>query len=121
MPRRLSPLLSLFATSFLLASPVSAQGGISGINSPATRFPTHVNLVGNFVSRLLPYAIIAAGLWFFVNFIIAGLTLLTSLSDPNKLTLTKDKLLHSITGLIIVVSAFFVARILSLALGLNFL
>ena len=77
--------------------------------------------VGNFVSRVLVFAIIAAGLFFFVKLISAGYTYLTSLGEPAKIQAASKELTNAAIGLLIVISAFFLAQIIQVVFGINIL
>lgn len=116
----------LFSTSLQVAilyllttKDISAQG--ITIASPSTVFTSSTNLIGLFISRALTYAIIAAGLWFFVNLTTSGLSLLISIGEPAKVAVAKDKLLHSLVGFLLVLSSFFIARIVGIIFGINFI
>ena len=67
------------------------------------------------------FAIIGAGLFFFVRLISAGYTYLTSLGESAKIQSASKELLNAIIGLLIVVSAFFIAQIVQVIFGINIL
>ena len=77
--------------------------------------------LGGLVSRLLTFAIIGAGLFFFVRLLSAGYSYLTSLGEPAKIQSASKELLNAVIGLIIVISAFFLAQILQVVFGINIL
>jgi len=76
-------------------------------------------LVGTLTSRFLVYAIAAAGMYFFVKTVIAGFTYLTSFGDSSKIQAAQTTLVHSLAGLIIVISAFFIGQIIENVFGVN--
>ncbi|OGC93140.1 hypothetical protein A2876_01170 [Candidatus Amesbacteria bacterium RIFCSPHIGHO2_01_FULL_48_32b] len=91
---------------------------ISGIYNP-TRFTNPTGLPTVFASLLLQYAIIGAGFVFFVQLIMAGFSFLTAAGDPAKIQGATKTLTHALIGLIVVITAFFIAQILEVILGLN--
>ena len=66
--------------------------------------------VGLFVSQLLQYALIIAGLVLFAGVIAAGFTILTSGGDPKKTEMGKNRLTSALIGFLIVFAAFWIAR-----------
>ncbi len=79
------------------------------------------DLAGQVVSRLLLFAIAGAGLFFFVRLISTGYSYLTSLGEPAKIQSASKELLNAIVGLLIVISAFFVAQIIQIVFGIKIL
>lgn len=77
-------------------------------------------LVGNLVSRFLLYAIAFSGMYFFVRTVIAGFTYLTSVGDPGKVQAAQQTLVHSLIGLVIVISAYFLGQLTATIFGLKF-
>lgn len=76
-------------------------------------------LVGELVSQVMTFAIVAAGLYFFVRLISSGYGYLTSLGDPTKVASSTKELTNAIVGLTIVVTAFFIMQLLQNVLGIN--
>lgn len=102
------------------------------VPSPLTNFKFILNpslntafqnpsLITDVVSRLLTFAAVIAGLYFFVRLISSGFTYLTSLGEPAKIQAATKELTHALIGLIIVLTAFFLAQILQTALGIKIL
>ena len=79
------------------------------------------DLLGQVVSRLLAFAIVGAGLFFFVRLISAGYAYLTSLGEPTKIQSASKELLNAVVGLLIVISAFFISQILQVVFGIKIL
>lgn len=92
---------------------------INGIESPSTIFRENDTFLGDLTSRVLLYAIILAGFYFFVRLLLGGFMLLTSGGDPAKINSGKSSITAATIGLIIVVSTFFIAQILKTVLGIN--
>ncbi len=99
---------------------------ITGITSPPGLKPefsdrnSALNL-GGLVSRILTFAIIGAGLFFFVRIISAGYVCLISLGDSAKIESATKELTNALIGLLIVISAYFLAQILQVIFGINIL
>lgn len=95
------------------------------INTPPNlsglKFSDYSTLASAIVSRFLAFAILAAGLFFFVKLISAGYTYLTSLGEPAKIQSASKELTNATIGLIIVISAFFLAQIIQVVFGINIL
>lgn len=94
---------------------------ITGIDSPATNFSDHNTLVKDIVSRILLYAVAAAGFYFFIRVILAGFALLTSTGEPGKVQSAKKQLTNGVIGLLVVTTAYFVGQIIQTVFGINFL
>ena len=78
-------------------------------------------VLGLTVSRILIFSIIGAGLFFFVRLISAGYSMLTSLGDPAKIQGATKELTNAVIGLLIAISAFFIAQILETVFGIKIL
>ncbi len=91
------------------------------INSPSTVFTTssYSSIVGLAVGRILLYAIPIAGFYFFIRFVIAGYGYMTSLGDPAKVQSAQQQIVNALFGLVIVVTAFFLAQIAETILGID--
>lgn len=72
-------------------------------------------------SRVMLFAIAAGGLIFFVQLIMAGFNLLTAAGDPAKIQSATKALTNSLTGLILVISTYFIAQIIEAIFGLQIL
>jgi hypothetical protein len=67
------------------------------------------------------FAIAASGFYFLFRTITSGFTYLTSAGDPAKLAAASKHFSNGLIGLIIVLSAFFIAQIAETLLGVNIL
>ena len=95
---------------------------ITDITPPAgLRFTSTQNLPSYLTAAILRYAIIGAGLFFFVRLVTAGFTYMTSVGDPGKIQSATKEITHALVGLLVVITTFFIAQILQVTLGLNFL
>ena len=91
------------------------------ITSPSNRFTSSANLVGDVVSRFFLFAMVAAGLYFFVRLLTTGFSVLSSTGDPGKIQAATREATHASIGLIVVITAFFLAQILETVLGISIL
>lgn len=69
-----------------------------------------------FISNLVVVATVFAGLWVFLNFILAGYTYITAQGDSGAHQKVRDKITMSVIGLIIII----VANLMMALLGLLF-
>lgn len=101
----------------------AAAGGASVVNKFMSLFnPDNPDITTGFiVSRVLLFAIISAGLVFFVKLIFSGYTYLTSLGEPAKIQAATKELTNAAIGLIVVISTFFIAQILQVVFGITIL
>lgn len=85
------------------------------------KFTDPSNLVGELTSRLLLFAIVISGLIFFVKLIAAGFGYLTSAGDSGKVQGATKSLTNAAIGLLLVLSAYFIAQLIETLFGINFL
>lgn len=76
---------------------------------------THGGLIA-FISNVLKFVTIAAGLFALLNLIIAGFTYISSGSDSKKTTEAWARIYMSLIGLVLIVGAYAIAAILGLLL-----
>ncbi len=97
---------------------------ITGITDPAGskfKINDYANLPGLVVSRLLAFAIIGAGLLFFIRLISAGYAFMTSGGDSGKTQSAGKEITNAVVGLLIVLTAYFIAQILQVIFGIKIL
>ncbi len=98
---------------------------ITGIPLPpglrATLYSNDALSIGGIVSLILAFAMVGAGLFFFVKLISAGFTFLTSSGDAGKIQAATKELTNAIIGLLVVICAYFLAQILQVVLGVTIL
>ncbi len=81
--------------------------------------PEHLNNYGDLkggglvflLSNVLKTAMVIAGLWTFINLILAGFTYVTSGDKPEDLKKANSQITNSLIGLAIIVSSFTIAAI----------
>ena len=76
---------------------------------------------GDIVGKLLPYAMVVAGLAMLVMLIWGGITLMTAAGNPAKSKEGYGKIQAGLIGFVIVFITYFVAQIVQVVLGVKFL
>lgn len=100
-------------------------GNFFGTKSPDTGFYKYfapdwwLGSLGKGIERIVLFAVIISGLIFFVKFIMAGFSYLTSAGDSNKIQVATKEIINSVIGLLIVISTFFLAQIIEVVLGIK--
>jgi hypothetical protein len=89
------------------------------ITSPSTIFTSYSTLPAVFVGRFLIYAILLAGIYFFVRLLTAGFQLMSSMGDPAKISTAQNVITNSLFGLLIVICAFLVVQLIQSITGIN--
>ena len=80
---------------------------------------TGKTFVGNVLSDLLPYALILAGLFFFLNIILSGFKLLTSAGNPEGIQEAKGCLMTSIAGFLLIFASYWIAQIVQIIFNIK--
>jgi len=78
-------------------------------------------LFNDTISIIIGLLTIIAGIWFLFQVIIAGFQWLSSSGDKASIENARNKLTHSVIGLVIVVMAFAIISIIGNLLGIEFL
>lgn len=81
-----------------------------------------INSVGALVSVLLPNAIIAAGVIFFILMVLGAFGMIVSAgqeANPQLTAKAKAAVTYGFVGFLIVVSAYFILQLVSTATGVN--
>lgn len=68
---------------------------------------------GRFISNIIKAAIVIAGLYAIINFILAGYAYLSAAGDPKKASEATTKITQSVIGLVIIVCTFILGGIIS--------
>ncbi len=85
--------------------------------SPATSFPTF----GDFVGIVIKNAFVVAGLLSFIILILGGFRLIVAGGDTKKLDQARGAVSGAVTGLILVVSSYWIVQIVEAITGLPLL
>lgn len=109
-----------------LAQNIQFPGGtlISGSWTPGSVSITgpadpRLNSLGALVTRLIPYAILFAGIAMLLMIIFAGFQLLTGASDPKQIESGKKRLTYGIAGFFVVFLAFWIVQFIGIVFGIS--
>jgi len=73
------------------------------------------------LSKTLGFLTLVGGLWFLISFITAGYNFISAHGDANKIKEAQQKIMNSIIGLAIIVSAVFILSLIGWMFHLDFL
>lgn len=85
---------------------------IGPININVGNYPTSLTGLTLFITNIVRFAFLIAGIWAFFNFILAGYDFLGSNGDPKKITSATQRIWVSIIGLVLIVGSFILAAII---------
>lgn len=77
--------------------------------------------IGEIISTLLPYIFVVAGLVLLVMLIMGGIGLMTSGGNPDKVKSNYGKITNALIGFLIIFVTYFVAQLVQVMLGIDFL
>ena len=80
-----------------------------------------VQNIPSFLSSLLPYLLVLAGLILFVMLLIGGFQYLTSAGNPKGAEEGKQRISMALAGFVVVFASYWIAQILQVILGVNIL
>lgn len=91
-------------------------GRIQPPNSTPGIDPTTGELIGvlSLLNSILKLFFIAAGIWVFFNFILAGFGFINAGGDPKAISKAWEKIWRSLVGLLIIVASFLIAAVIGI-------
>ena len=92
---------------------IEAPAGVKELNAEAGTAGSNIGLM-IFISNMIKFASIIAGVWVMFNFITAGFTYITSGDDSGAVSKISTKLSFSVSGLLLIVAAYTIIGIISL-------
>lgn len=92
---------------------IDAPAGVAELNAKAGTTGNNIGLL-IFISNMIKFISIIAGVWVLFNFIFAGFTYVTAAGDSGAYSKIGEKLSLSVTGLLLIVAAYTIAGIISL-------
>lgn len=92
---------------------IEAPAGVAELNDQAGTAGNNIGLL-IFISNMIKFATIIAGLWVMFNFISAGFTYVTASGDSGAYSKIGEKLSISVSGLVLIVGAYTIIGIISL-------
>ena len=104
----------------LLAQSLTFPGGNASttITGPIGA-DTHLNSLGDVVTRAIPFIFLFAGVAMLLMLIFGGIGLITGANDPKKLEESKQRITWAIGGFLIVFLAFWIVQIVARMFGLT--
>lgn len=93
--------------------------GLEGVGAGATG--TSVSVFNQVISATIGVVSAIAFIWFSVNVLLGAFSMLTAGADKNKVAEARKKITNNVLGVIIVVSAIFLASIIGQILGIDIL
>lgn len=81
------------------------------IDAPLGGYDPNVQGLTQLATNLLRLAILGAGIWAFINFLVAGFNFFTAGGDSKKVAAAWERIYLSIVGLVVIVAAFILAAI----------
>ena len=99
-------------SSFTLVKPAHATF-VGDLQLSGIGIPSEVSQTAPFISTIIRFLVIIAGLFTLWQFITGGLGMITAGGDKGKLTEAQQKITMAITGLIVVTASFLIVAILS--------
>lgn len=92
---------------------------VTAISGTTSHFDNYQTLPALLFSRILPFAMGAAGLYFFYQITQCGFSYMGSMGDPAKLQNIQKQLWNATLGLIAVIASFFILQIIQTMTGAN--
>jgi hypothetical protein len=74
-----------------------------------------------FISRIIGFLTVLAGIFFVVYFILGALSWITAGGDTSKIQKARDQIVQGVIGLIVIVGAYAVVGIIGSVVGINIL
>ena len=112
--------------SNLFSFQLSAQFGNNGFTPPTGNFTAGantndgvINQVSSLISTLLSLSITVAGIILLANFILASIEWISAGGDSGKIEKARGRIIQSVVGLIILISAIALFMLVQDILGLN--
>ncbi len=99
------------ATQTDIFGKIEAPAGVDKYNAQAGAGGIGLIL---FFSNMIRFATVIAGIWVFINFILAGWTYITSSGDAGAHKKVSEKLTMSMMGIMIIVGAYTIAALIGL-------
>jgi len=103
-------------TNFInqIIKPVFADDFIGNIGSNLpTGIPSDISVTTSFISAIVRFLVIIAGLFTLWQFLTGGFGMITAGGDKGKVAEAQNKLTTSLTGLVVIASSFLIIGIIS--------
>ncbi len=105
---------------FLADINLAPPEGFKGLGQGELGNPTGTGIEGfaKFISSAIGLMTIIAIIWFVFNFIIGAIGIISAGGDKAQLESSRKKIVSSIIGLVVVVAAIFIIRLIGFLLGI---
>lgn len=117
---------NVFATFLLFLAGLLSPKSVSAASPPGGSGPifTIPNILGfsnlaDLIDNIVQLIFFVAGVAFFVNFLIGGIQWINAGGDAKAMDSARNRITNSLIGLIIVVAAFALTRIIENVLGIS--
>jgi len=102
---------------------IAVANPFTGIAVPVTQPANIVNVnstnLGNIITQLLPYVFALAAILLLIYLVLGGLQLMTSQGDPKAVEGARAKITNALIGLIVIVLAYAIVKLLGQILGIT--
>lgn len=92
----------------------------SGYDDPSNQAGA-LNNLNLIISNIIGFATIVAGIFFIIYFIMAAYKWLGSNGEPNKLSESRNQMIHGILGLAIIIAAYSIIGLVGTLIGFDLL
>jgi hypothetical protein len=101
-----------------LGGTIGGGSGLGNLSAPGSDAPA---MLGRVISSIVGVMTVAAGIWFLFQILIGGYTWLSSMGDKQRLETARNRIVHSLIGLVIVVAAVAIVSLTGQFLGYDIL
>ena len=89
------------------------------ISDPNVNPPARFDSIASILNLIMPLFMAGAGLVFFITLLIGALTIITAGGNSERFQTGRKKITFSIMGLIMVISSYFIVKLIEIIFGLD--
>lgn len=105
--------MTSFISNILIKSTLAADDVVGTIAPENLSVPSEIGQTGDFISTIVRFFIIVAGLFALTQFLLGGFSYITAGGDKGKISEATQKITMSIVGLAIIAASFVIIAIIS--------
>jgi hypothetical protein len=105
----------------ILAKGMGQIGGGEGLGNLSTPGDQAPEMLSRVISSIVGFMTVAAGIWFLFQILIGGYTWMSSLGDKQRLEMARNRIVHALIGLVIVVASVAIVSLTGQFLGYDIL
>lgn len=110
-------MLTLFTSFIAQANPFGTLNPpVAGMNSAINSTTGELTGLLDFMNNILRLVFVAAGLWVFVNLLMAGFQFINAGGDSEAVATAWAKIYQSFIGLVIIIASFLIAAIIGIVM-----